>query len=255
MKTIALLTITLLIFSAMTSLVLAEENETEIVELNASEIVEIDEFETFELEEAGIGPKSKMYWLDNMGDRIRFAFAFGNAKKAEIGLKIAEEKLAEIEALEDADPELLEKARARYERYIERATEHMEKVEAKNEEKTEGAVERLEQMREKLELHHRRSVKTKERILSRHGENMTEEQLDHLGEIFGKIENRTLKSKEQLDRKEDRLRSVYQLRTNATDEEVEEFFEKVREEHQEELKKRIAENNPRNRRLDSRINA
>ena len=51
MKTIALLTITLLIFSAMTSLVLAEENETEIVELNASEIVEIDETLIPEIEE------------------------------------------------------------------------------------------------------------------------------------------------------------------------------------------------------------
>ena len=264
MKTIALLTITLLMFSAMTSLVLAEEievddaglNVSEIVEINVSEIVEINVSETFELEEdAGIGPGSRMYWFDNMGDRIRFAFAFGNVKKAQVGLEIAEEKLAEIEALEDADPALLDKARARYEQYIERATSHMEKVEARTENKTGDAVERLEQMRNRLELHHGKAVQTKMRILARNAENMTDEQLEQLEDVFGRIENRTLKSKKQLDQKEDRLKSIYQLRTNTTEEEAGEFFAQIRSEHQGELREGISENGSVGQRIRSRMNS
>ena len=226
MKSIALLAIVLLMFSSISTLVLAEENETE------TELPELEE-------EPGIGPKSKMYWFDNMGDRIRFAFAFGNERKAQVGLEIAEERLAELEALNDTDPELLEKAQARYENYIERATEHMEKVEAKNQKRAGDTLGKITTMQERLELHHNRSLAIKERILEKRSENMTEEQLAHLEEVFSRLENRTEGARERLSEKEGRVRAVYQLKSNATNEEVEELMEQAREQFREKAEERV----------------
>ncbi len=247
MKTLALLTITLLMFATMSTLVLAYENETNDSQNERSQELMPNwptESNDSHLEmDAGIGPKSRWYWFDNMGDRIRFAFAFGNEAKAQKALEIAEEKLAEIEALEDADPELVEKARARYERYIERATSHMEKIEARNEEKAGNALGKVATMQERLELHYNKSLAKKERILKRHEENMTEEQLARLEAAFGKLENKTERARERLGKKENRVREIYQLKTNATDEEIDALMEEAKQAYKTKIEERTYKSN------------
>ena len=47
----------------------------------------------------GILPDSGIYWLDLLGEEVRYLFTFGKIKKAEYKIEIAEERLSELRAL------------------------------------------------------------------------------------------------------------------------------------------------------------
>jgi hypothetical protein len=82
----------------------------------AQEIPEVTQDETVTAQDLGISepkvlPDSPLYFLKNWGRAIGLFFAFNPAKKAELRLKIANEKLMEAKKLAEMkkDPKLIEK--------------------------------------------------------------------------------------------------------------------------------------------------
>jgi len=47
----------------------------------------------------GILPDSKIYWLDVLGEEVRYFLTFGKIQKADYKMKVAEERLSELKAL------------------------------------------------------------------------------------------------------------------------------------------------------------
>ena len=82
-RVFAVFVMTILAFSFVTPAVLADDGSAHEVEI-------VD---------AGVTPDSALHGLDKALERISLALAFGKVKKAEIKLRIAEERLAEVDAM------------------------------------------------------------------------------------------------------------------------------------------------------------
>lgn len=81
------------------------------------------------LPDPGVKPGSVLYGLDKALERIELALARGNAKKAEVHLKHASERLAEANALTDeGDTENVEDTLADYEEEMNETLEELEKA-------------------------------------------------------------------------------------------------------------------------------
>lgn len=91
-------------------------------------------------EEAGIGPDSPFYFLDSWGEAIHLALTFDGEKKAELRLKYAEEKLAELLELDPENYDKLDIAIKRYENHLFAAQQGIKNL---PEDKKERLAERL----------------------------------------------------------------------------------------------------------------
>jgi DNA repair exonuclease SbcCD ATPase subunit len=105
MKNLKLLAVSLILAFALGSVVLAQE----IPEVTQDEEVTAQDLG---ISEPKVLPDSPFYFLKNWGRAIGLFFAFGPVKKAELRLKIANEKLIEAKKLAEMkkDPKLIEKA-------------------------------------------------------------------------------------------------------------------------------------------------
>ena len=104
--------------------VLAQETENDI---SLDETVEASDLDT---EEPNILPGSKWYFLKEWQRSLRSVFAFGKAKKAELKLVFSSEKLLEARKLAEklGNPELIERALAKYQEEMEKMKETAERI-------------------------------------------------------------------------------------------------------------------------------
>ena len=117
-------------------------------------------------EEAGIGPDSPFYFLDSWGEAIRLALTFDGEKKAELRLKYAEEKLAELLELDPEEVEKLEIAIKRYENHIFAAQQGLKNLDKEKKEKlAERLADRADHHQDVLDrIHDRAADKAKDRV-------------------------------------------------------------------------------------------
>ena len=204
MKTMSVFVMAVLMMSFLTIGVAAEETEVEV-------------------EEAGITPDSPLYGLDRLMENMRLGLTFNKQKKAERALMIAEERMAEAgEMVEMGKREKAQTAMNHHERYMEKARTAMEGIESNGNEKTaQMALKKMAMIQNHVEAHTEKIEAVKNRILEKHQDSMTEEQLAHLEEVFGKIQEKASEMEQKAMQKRDNIKTRYKVLTGKTDAEVE----------------------------------
>jgi len=97
---------------------------------------------------AGITPDSILYTVDKAIDSIKVAFTFNNAKKVEVLIKVAEERLGESEVMaEEEKDELAEKALESYNETMDKAQEKLdEALKDSEDEKDQEKVDKINEV-------------------------------------------------------------------------------------------------------------
>lgn len=182
--------------------------------------------EELEIEEAGELPGGFFYGLDRAFDNFKVSMTFNKERKAERAMKIAEERLAEYEALIlIGDTENAEIAKAEYDKFILKSEKAMDRIGPfKNSEKEFRNAARFE---ENIEAHQEKIDEIYIRILEKHGENMTDEQLLRFEEIFNNIKERSNNISERHLEKKNQIKTRHKILNVMTDEEVADFEEMI----------------------------
>jgi hypothetical protein len=172
---------------------------------------------------AGVTPDSPMYGFDKAIDGLSLAFTFGNANKAEKGIKIAQERLMEAQEMADKDkPEQAERAREEHQKAIEKAEQELDKLKEGNDVKqSKSAIEKVAKIQEKIESHYQKVSEVKDAVLERMRDRKTPEQFAKMEEIFNKIKTKALEMETKTDAKKEKVKEKYKLNSGKTDAEVE----------------------------------
>ena len=216
MKTITILMLAVMAFALVVPMISAQETKTEL-----------------EVVEPGIGPDSGLYGLDRAMERLRLAFTMRKAEKAKLKLKYAEERLAEVEDMIVKNlTEEAEEAQEFHDEELNETEELVEEIETdSDEEVAEEALAEVNEIRLGLMNHSERVAYVHNRILERMRlqENVSEEKIAHLEEVFVKIQNKALEMEQKMAQKRENVRTKYKVLSNKTDEEIEEIEEEVLE--------------------------
>ena len=198
--------------------------------VSAQDVVE----EGVELEEAGTTPDSPLYGLDNAMDRIRLAFTFNRERKAERAMLMAEERLAEADAMITANQTAFaERAQERHDFFVQKAEEALADIESDGEEAVaENALRIITRIQNRIEAHQEKVEAVHTRILERQSETMTDEQLEHLEEVFANIKERANNAEAQVSQRKENVKTKYKVLTEKSDEEVEEVLDEIESEEE-----------------------
>ena len=201
-----------------------DDNETETDD--ESDDTESEDEEESEVD-AGSVPGDTFYGLDRAMERISLALTFNKAKRSEKALKQAQERLMELKQLElEGDAEKLrERARENYAKALGKVEDEVEELES-TDDSTENYEELAKMQRGMMSLSER-SEAIKNAILERHGENMTEEQIAHLEEVFNKIQEKRSEVEQKIEDKKEAAKIRYKASSGANDYETEDEFEDI----------------------------
>ena len=208
-KIFSLMLVGLLMFSLIGTFVLAED-ETVLGEELTNKLV-------ISPEPISENSSTNVFW-----DSFRRAFTFNKEKKAEYSLRIAEKrmlkagKFAEVGKYKQAQL-MVDKHKAA----MEKSEKYFEEVEANgNVDEAKLAVAKSIFMQNRIEANKERALNIKARILEKNANNMTEEQLTHLEEVFSRIEDRAEASLAKVEQRQKNLKSKYKVMSGMTDEEI-----------------------------------
>lgn len=205
-KIFSLIVLGVFLFSLMGSAILADETSDS---RDGSAIIVPNPDE--EISDSGI------FW-----DNINMQFNSNKEKKAEIALKISEKKA--VQAAKHIESKKYEKAKKSAEKHkemMEKAETYLEDVEEDgNADAVKKALAITIIFQNRIEFHKERALQIKERILEKHAEDMTNEQLSHLEEVFSRIEDRANISQEKIAQRQENLRARYKILTGMSDEEI-----------------------------------
>ena len=238
MKTIAILMATLLVLSVM-PMVMAQ-NDTVVDE------APIDE----EVIDAGVTPDSPFYGLERAMERLKLAFMRNKAERALYKIQMAEERLAETEQMiEEDNLEAAQEAEEAHDEILEEAQQEAEEIESDDgEEVAEEALEDVEAVQLGLLSHSEKVALVHNRILERlQAGNASQEQLDHLTEVFARIETKAQEMEQKVAEKRERVRTRYKVLSELNETELAEkeqaFLVKKQatEQRREEAKNRVRE--------------
>ena len=240
---IAMLAISLLVLSPF---VLAH-NETPSNE-TALEITEVsvqDETvsENVEITDAGVSPDSVVYGLDRAIERINLALIFNKIKRAEKALLIAEERLAEVEAMIEKNKlDKAEIAQQKYKEITEDNEKTIDEIESEGDNETSAKVLRdVIGLELKAMSHREKVVFVKNRILERQSGKMTEEQIAHLREVFDKIISKASEMENKTAEKRNRIKVKHKVLAELTDEELEDFEAELKQKERGKIKEELKE--------------
>lgn len=186
-------------------------------------------------ESAGITPDSPFYGLDKAMDKLSLRMTFNEQKRVQKALRIAEERLAEVnEMADEGTQEDLEAAEEAHEEVIEIAEEAMDNVDMDGSvEESEEALETITELEAQIQTHSEKVAAVKQGILERkRTQNMSAEQLGHLEQVFAKIMNKAQEMENKVAAKKENAKTSYKIQSGKTDAEVNKFAEQVREEVQ-----------------------
>ncbi|MBN1792505.1 hypothetical protein JW826_02365 [Candidatus Woesearchaeota archaeon] len=172
----------------------------------------------------GVTPDSPLYGIENAWDRMRLAFTFNKEKKAQKALMIAEERLAEFRVMaEKGKADKAEKARARYELFLQRSQEAAEDI--GRAEDADGAMDawrRIAGLQNAVEAHRDHLAKVTERIeTALQNGNLTDDQKAKLEAMLDKVETQSEEFEAKVDSKKDSVKIKYKVLSGKSDEEVE----------------------------------
>lgn len=180
---------------------------------------------------AGIMPDSPLYALDTAFARLSLALTFNKAAKAEKGIGIAQERLLEVKAMaEKGKLDAAAKAENEYEHSLETATSAAEEIESGNDPAAAiGALHRISLLQNQTESHYEKMTRIKDKILENKNATMNEQQLAHLRDVFGKIEEKARNMEIKLDLKNDMVKSKEKALANLTTEQLTALDEQIKE--------------------------
>jgi hypothetical protein len=175
-------------------------------------------------EDVELPEAKKVGFFSGSFGRIGLAFTFNKEKQIEKSLELAEKRLAEAEKFAEDDPKKAEKARERYEFYINRAQKALEKMsskEAKDSEGSKDGLSKLVRAQNRLETHKERADGIYLRTIERLEENnASEEKIAKFEELFRKMTERFEKAQEKLDSRKEDAKGVHKRLSKETDEEL-----------------------------------
>lgn len=219
-KIIATVSLTLLVTAMFMMGLVSAENETIEPGINN------------ELGNSGLKPGSVFYGLDIAAERVRMAFTFDKQKKAEYGLEIAEERLAEAKELsEKGNREKSDVAVKNHGKAMDEVQKNIQKMNSNGDnESSRNILNATYSLEERLQIHRQKVARVHSGILDRlrNESNMSEEQIQHLEEVFGRIENHSLEVGQKISQKRENSRMRYKAFSEKSDEEIDGEFAQQR---------------------------
>jgi len=216
MKTISMLMVALLLFSAMP--LVAAVNET---------VVDED----LDLVDAGVTPDSAFYGLERAMESLRLAFTRNGVEKVKLKIKYAEERLAETEQMIDENnTEAAEEAQEAHDDLLEEVQEDIDGLGGNGDNETsQEDLEDAVELELEAESHSEKVSRVKNRILERKmAGNMSAEQIAHLTAIFEKIISKAQEMEIKFEQKKGYFRIKYKVYSESSDEDLDEFESRVR---------------------------
>lgn len=186
-----------------------------------------------ELADAGVEPDSALYGLDRAMERISLALTFDKAKRAEKALKHAEERLAEVKAMIEANKlDKAEEAQKNHEKSMKEAEDDIAEIESDGDaEKAKGALEDVSNVEKEILSHSQKVALVKDTILAKMaGKNMSAEKIARITAVFDKIKAKAVEVEDKSAQKREQVSTKYKALTGKTDEEVEEVENQIDEE-------------------------
>jgi hypothetical protein len=163
-------------------------------------------------------------------ERFQLFFIMNPEKKANKGLEIAENRLAEIEKLiEDGNIEEVEKLRQEYGNVLNRVEKAMNKIEANGDfNKSQEDFRKVVRIQNRVESHQEKREMIHLRILE--NQNITLEELENMENIFGEIQNSSNNLTSLVETRKENFETKLKVLSEMSDEELEELLEKVESE-------------------------
>jgi hypothetical protein len=207
---------------------------------------------------------NRVGFFENFGDSLKYAFMFNKEHKAEFALQRAEKRLAEMEYFAEKNPEMMERARARYEALLNESQELLESIESSDEEN--NSTEDLEgilRIQERFEMHREKAAEIYTRALNKfQNNNASAEKIARFEEFYDRALNHSNRMEDKILEKRNNAVLKYKVMSEKSDEELEEFMnelenetgliqareqrkarEEIRNEHLEQIRNRILEGN------------
>jgi hypothetical protein len=190
--------------------------------------------------EAGISPDSPLYGLETAIERFRLSFTRNPERRAQRALNLADERMAEFEEMaSNGNMQAAEKARVRYEQYLETAAESSERIKSdESEEQAEEAIRSSANLRAKMQLRLDHLDQVYERIVEKRGENITEEQLGRLDEAYNKASEKAQAADLRVESKREQAKNRLRVIGDLTEEEAEARAENLSSQLQERIELR-----------------
>jgi hypothetical protein len=118
---------------------------------------------TIPVKDAGLVPGQFFYGFDKAFDNVRFALAANGEAKTKIGLKIAEERLAEAEKLAaEGKYNLSDKAIAQHDKYLTKVENRVQQINSgDNANQSEAALRAMARVQLNLEAHQEKIAQTR----------------------------------------------------------------------------------------------
>lgn len=217
MKKVLQLFVMMFLVLGSLSFVLADENETE-----------------FEENETELPEPGRIGWFENSWDKMRLSWKFNKEAKLRAALEIAEERLAEADAIAETDPEKAEILRQRYEYFVERAQKALEDLENSDSADVEGlnnSMRKMARAHARMEEHHARAILAHDQILERmRANNASEDKLDQIGGLFERFENRSKMLNEDAEHRRERMETKFKVLAQKNDSEMMRLREHINDE-------------------------
>jgi hypothetical protein len=165
------------------------------------------------------------------------------AAKAELALKIADERLAEATVMaEEGDTESAAQAQEEHDAALATAEEATEAIESDGDaDLSIVAMEKVAKLKQQIEGHAAKVASVKDAILARVAAKKTPEQLAHMQEVFDRIKAKAAEMEAKTKAKEEKVKTKYKALAKKTDAEVEaklaEIEQKVKEKIAEKVQK------------------
>lgn len=186
-----------------------------------------------ELADAGVEPDSALYGLDRAMERISLALTFNKAKRAEKALKNAEERLAEVRDMVEANKlDEAEEAQKNHEKSMKEAEDDIAEIESDGDaEKSKEALEDVSKVEKEILSHSQKVALVKDTILAKMADkNMSAEKIARITAVFDKIKAKAVEVEDKSAQKKEQVKTKYKALAGKTDEEVEEVENQIDEE-------------------------
>jgi len=183
--------------------------------------------DTVEIVEAGTVPGDFLYSFDKAFDNLNVALTFNKEKKVEKSLRVADERLAETESLlERGDNKNAEIAQKNYDNQMNKTKATFSSIDAKDED----SLRSLAKIQENIDRHEQRVLAVKAKVFDKLSENMTDEEIAILEEVFANFEAKIKDARNNVLEKKDENKRRFGEISNLTDEEVANRLKEIEDE-------------------------
>lgn len=196
-----------LMFSFMAVGVLAQESDSNVQTSNAVSISDLaissNDVTALATSDEDVDSSSGIF-----ADQMKSWFTFNKERKAEIKMRIAKKRMFEVGEKARNNPDKAKEIAEEYKQNLDEALDNFDQI-AVDGDKAEviHALKRTVIVKFKLENHKEKSSEIHERILENKADQMSEEQLNHLEDVFSAIQEHIDSSIERVEQTQDNLKA------------------------------------------------